>query len=303
MGLSLACESGMTLRRRQLKEWASPFLLPYLGFFTLFIAAPLFIGLILSFFKWDILNPPEFVGIANFSYLLKDAKFWTAVKNTAIFAVTTTPLLIAIPLLFALILNRRFPGRFWAMVALISPYFFPSAAVLLIWDWMLDVKVGMINYYLTKLGFGPQAWLSYPVTAWAVIIGITVWWTSGFNTILYLSALQKIPREHYEAAAIDGAGAWAQFRYVTLPWLRNIIIFICTVQTLTNFMIFDQIYILTSAGPYGSTRTIVYYLYETGFQRFRLGRASAMGWLLFLIVMAVIGAQMFLLRRIQSAEE
>ncbi|WP_427366576.1 carbohydrate ABC transporter permease [Candidatus Caldatribacterium saccharofermentans] len=296
--------SGWLVRRRREGGPIAPFLLPYLSFFSVFIAAPLVMGFLLSFYKWDLLSAPKFLGFGNYLYLLfRDSKFWTAVRNTFVFAGISTPLLLVVPLLFAIALNRDFRGRLWAMIGLIAPSFFPSAAVLLVWSWMLDVKVGIINYYFQRWGLQPPAWLSDPATTWLIIIGITLWWSSGFNTILYLSALQKIPKEQYEAAALDGAGSWAQFWHITVPWLRNVMVFISTMQVLSSFMIFDQIYILTSGGPYGQTRTIVYYLYETGFQRFQMGRASAMSWLLFGFIAVFAIAQLEVMtKRVRAAE-
>jgi len=272
----------------------------------LFIIAPLVYGLRVSFQHWSVMDAPRYIGLRNFIQVLNDSRFWQVVSNTLVFAAIKVPIAVVVPLLLALILHRQFPGRLWPLVAFVSPNFFASAGLMLVWYWMLDTRVGLVNYYLRLFGVlkEPVSWFANANTAWMWIITITVWWISGFFVLLYLSALQKIPPEQYEAAMIDGGGSWTKFVHVTLPWLRNVMFFIVAYQVILAFGLFDQVYFLTEGGPVGRTRTIVYYIYMTGFQRQQFGRAAAISWLMFVLVIAFGIFQLLLLTRsIRSAEE
>ena len=282
------------------------FLLPHFAFFLLFTAVPLVYGMVSSFHEWNILGGMRYVGIDNYVKVLQDSRFWQVVVNTLVFAVVSVPLAVFVPLGLALLLNRDFYGRLWALIAFISPAFFASAGILLVWYWMLDPNIGLVNYYLRRLHVieGPVGWFTQPTTAWMWIVIITIWWISGFTVLLFLSALQRIPPEQYEAAVLDGAGAWVRFRHITLPWIRNVMFFVVAHQVILAFGLFDQVYFLTGGGPVGATRTIVYYLYMIGFQRQSLGRAAAISWYMFLLVALFSLLQLLLLTRsVRSAEE
>ena len=215
------------------------FLLPYMVFFVVFILIPLIHGLILSFQEWSLLSDPIFVGLDNYIELLGVRRFKAAVQNTLMFALQSVPLLLVVPLLLALLLNKTFVGQKLAQNAIISPFLIPSSSVLLLWIWMLDSQTGMINQAFKALGLPGQAWLSRQGSAMGVIVFVTLWWTAGFNIILYLSSLQDLPQEFYEAAAVDGANRWQQFWYITLPLLRNRMLFITTLQVIGS-PLFDQ---------------------------------------------------------------
>ncbi len=260
------------------------FLLPFLLFFLVFVLIPLCHGLLLSFQEWSLLSEPTFIGLTNYIELLGLRRFKAAVQNTFMFALKSVPLMIVVPLLVALFLNKTFVGQKFAQNAIVSPFLIPSSSVLLLWIWMLDSQTGMINHGLRALGLRPQAWLSHPNSAMWVIVLVTLWWTAGFNIILYLSSLQDLPKELYEAAAVDGANGWNQFWFITLPLLRSRILFICTLQIIGSFKLFDQVYILTGGGPAGGTRTLAFYLYETGFRDFMFGRAAAVSWYMFILI-------------------
>lgn len=264
------------------------FILPFMVFFVTFILIPLIHGLILSFQEWSLLGDPIFVGLDNYIDLLSIRRFKAAVENTLKFAVQSVPLLLIVPLLLALLLNKTFVGQRLAQNAIISPFLIPSSSVLLLWIWMLDTQTGMINQAFKALGLPGQAWLSRQGSAMGVIVFVTLWWTAGYNIILYLSSLQDLPQELYEAAAVDGANGWDQFWHLTLPLLRNRMLFITTLQIIGSFKLFDQVYILTGGGPAGSTRTLAFYLYETGFRDFMFGRAAAVSWYMFIMI-AIFG--------------
>mgnify|MGYP001006669939 CR=1 FL=1 len=281
---------------KQSRHWQSlqsdikayAFILPYAFFFLVFILIPLVYGFALSFYSWDLFTAPEYVGLDNYEKLLfDDSRFWVATKNTLIFVVESVPLLIIVPLAFALILNRPFWGRTWAFIAFISVSFMPSVAIIWMWRWMFDYHSGLVNFYLGDLGLPLQNWLSHPNLAMVLVVIITTWWTSGFNTILFLSGLQDIPSELYEAAQVDGGSRLAQFRYITVPMLRDKIVLIGALTIMASFKMFDQVYLLTAGGPMGRTRSLSMYLYESGFRDFKIGKASAISWLMFAMMMVI----------------
>lgn len=305
VGLSL--HAGQAARSpRMVRIGPYLFLLPHLLFFGLFVVAPLIYGLWVSLHQSSILGGMSYVGLDNFIRTLQDRRFWQAVQNTLVFAAISVPLAVALPLGLALLLNRDFYGRLWALVAFVSPTFFASSGILLVWYWMLDANVGLVNYGFRRVGLidAPVGWFTSADTAWMWIIIITLWWISGFSVLLFLSALQRIPPEQYEAAMLDGAGPWVRFRYITLPWIRNVMFFVLAYQVILAFGLFDQVYVLTGGGPVGRTRTIVYYLYLMGFQRQSVGRAAAISWYVFILVALFSLLQLWLLTRsVRSAEE
>jgi multiple sugar transport system permease protein len=264
------------------------FILPFMAFFLVFIVIPLIHGLLLSLQEWSLLSDPVFVGLDNYIELLDVRRFRAAVQNTFMFAVQSVPLLLVVPLVLALFLNKTFVGQKLAQNAIISPFLIPSSSVLLLWIWMLDSQTGMINQIFKAVGLPGQAWLSRQGSAMGVIVFVILWWTAGYNIILFLSSLQDLPQDLYEAAAVDGASGWAQFWHITLPLLRNRMLFITTLQIIASFKLFDQVYILTGGGPAGSTRTLAFYLYETGFRDFMFGRAAAVSWYMFIMI-AIFG--------------
>jgi len=167
----------------------------------------------------------------------------------------------------------------------------------LAWLWLLDPVVGPFNYYLRALGVPARSWLADPATAMWAIIGTTVWWVTGYYLVVYLAGLQDIPRELYEAAALDGAGGWRTFWTITLPLLRPVLLFVVVTHVIGSFQIFGQVFVLTMGGPGDATRTVVQHLYETAFQNFfQFGAASAMAWVLFAIIMVFSVLQFRLLR-------
>lgn len=291
--------------RRELGSWV--FLVPHLVFFSIFIVAPIIFGLALSFHRWNLLGERVFVGLDNFVRVWRDSRFWATVKNTLFFAAVSVPLTMFVALILALVLNQKWYGKLWLLVAFVSPTFFGSVGILTTWRWILGSHAsGLLNYYLAQWGLlkAPISWFETTLRAWGCIITVTVWWIVGFSVLLYLGAVQRIPPEQYEAAKIDGAGPFARFWNVTLPWMRNVLFFDTVRQVLLAFGLFDQVYFFTGGGPAGSTRTMVYYLYQIGFQRQELGRASAISWYIFIIVFGFALIQLLILTKaIRSAEE
>ena len=284
-------------RRRRQTRTAYLFLAPGLLLFAAFRLYPLLEGLRLSFTNARLGRATQqYVGFANYARLAEDSRFQVSLTNTAFYALASTLPVLVIPLLLALALNRGALRN-----TLRSVFFFPFTlsvvTVGLAWLWLLDPVVGPFNYYLRRLGAPAHSWLADPQTAmWAIIV-TTVWWVTGYYLVIYLAGLQDIPRDLYEAAALDGAGGWRSFWSITLPLLRPVLLFVMVTHVIGSFQLFGQVFVLTGGGPGDATRTVVQHLYETAFQNFfQFGAASAMAWVLFAIVLGFSVLQFRLLR-------
>jgi multiple sugar transport system permease protein len=262
------------------------YLIPFLVFFIAFEIYPIFQGLYVSLTAWDLLTPPRFVGFANYAALFKDGLFLTSLRNTALFVALDAPLAIVIPLGLAMLVNEKMPGRTLFRSAFVAPLMISASSVGVLWQWFYNPAFGLINYYAVMIGLPGQHWLSEAGWATFAIVITTIWWTSGFNMVLFLAGLQNIPQHLYDAAKVDGAGQWALFRNITLPGLRPTSLFVGVTTIIGAFRVFVLILVMTnnSGGPFDSTRSLVMHLYQTGFQFFRMGGASAVAWVLFLIV-------------------
>ena len=261
------------------------FLLPYLLFLFTVVLYPLIQGLYMSFHEWGIFGAPKYIGVKNYVTLWNDGTFWDSLWHTVYFVVLSTPPLVILGLLFATGLNKKFRGRSMARGMIFFPYLLTVSIVGAIWRWMLQRNYGLVNYYLGKLGLSAMGWLTEASTAMPAVALATIWWTVGFNVIVFLAALQDIPEQLYEAAKIDGADGIKSFFKITIPMLRPTMFFVIIMQIISSFQIFGQEYVMTGGGPYGKTRTMVQYLYEQGFRYFRMGYASAMAYVLFAIML------------------
>ncbi len=280
------------------------FLAPYLILFAVFVLAPVLIGLWMSLHNWDQFLPDKpWVGLRNYLDLFDpsaatSAPFWSGMKATAIFTVLSVPLLVTIPLGVALLLNRRFRGRSVFRAMFFAPYVIGVAVIGVMWRLLLDPNIGIINFLLGKLGLPDDIpWTTGMPWAWISLIGMTVWWTLGFNAVIYLAGLQEVDRQLYDAAKVDGAGRWAQFRHVTAPGLSRVFVFVLTVTILASANMFGQAYLVTNGAPGNQTRTAIMYIAEEGFRNFRLGSAAAMSYVLSIFLMALSGLLFFALRR------
>ena len=278
------------------------FLAPYLGLFGLFVLVPAVFGVWISLHNWDyMLDAQPFVGLDNYLRLFRAESatgelFWRSMRATAIFTAYSLPPLIVIPLAVALILNRRFPGRTFFRAVYFAPYVLGVAVIGVLFQFVLDPNIGLVNYYLTQLGVDRTIpWTTALPWAWISLIAVTVWWTLGFNAVIYLAGLQEIPRDLYEAAAVDGASGRQRFRHVTLPGLRRVLMFVVTITLLASANMFGQSYLITQGGPGTQTRTAIMYIAEEGLGSFRMGSAAAMSYLLaaFLIGVALTMYAMF----------
>jgi multiple sugar transport system permease protein len=266
-------------------RWAWLFLAPTVIGLVVLSAGPIIAALAISLTKWDLLTAPKFVGLDNFAALLADRRFQTALRNTTFYTVTSVPLGLVIGLGLALALNQRLRGIAWIRTAYFLPVVTSTVAISLVWSWIYSPDSGPLNAVLGFIGLPAQKWITDPFWAMPSIVAMSVWQGLGTTVIIFLAGLQAIPQEYLDAASVDGAGAWARFRNVTLPLLTPSIFFTGVLALIDSFQVFDQIYVLARPGrPTDATVTLVYTIYENGFQNFKMGYAAAAAWILFLIV-------------------
>ena len=283
-------------RRDNLQGWG--FSAPFLAFFALFLVWPIVYGFYMSLTGKSLTGANnELIGFANYTEAFQDPDLWQSLGNTLYFTVISTVPLVVIALAMAALVNMGLSAQWLWRLAFFSPYLLASTVVSLFFTWMYNPQLGLINDILSKVGIPPVAWLNDPkVAMWAIVIA-TVWWTVGFNFLLYLAAMQNIPQQHYEAASLDGAGGWRQFFSITLPQLGPTTILIVILQVLASLKIFDQVYQMTQGGPAGTTRTIVQYIFETGFTGYRFGYSAAISYVFFALIIVVSCGQFFINRR------
>ncbi len=279
------------------------FLAPYLVLFTTFVLAPIGYGFWISLHDYDYTLPGKpWVGLGNYVNLfsadsVSAGPFWQAMQATAIFTVLSVPLLLVVPLGVALVMNQRFPGRNLFRAVYFAPYVLGVAVVAVLWRFLLDRNIGVVNYYLGKVGLPDETpWLTSVPEAWVALVGVTVWWTLGFNAVIYLAGLQDISPELYEAAKVDGASAWQSFRNVTLPGLRPVLSFVTMITIIASANMFGQSFLMTQGQPGRETRTAIYQIAETGLRNFSMGDAAAMSYVLTVFLMALSVGVFYLFR-------
>jgi len=273
------------------------FLAPFLILFTVFLLAPAFYGLWISLHVWNpLLDDHPFVGLQNYASLftpgsLTSGDFWESMGNTGLFTVGSVPLLVLIPLGIAILLNRKVRGDSIFRAIFFAPYVLGVAVVSVLWGYLLDPQSGVVNAVLGLLGLPSDIpWTVDTPWTWISLIGVTVWWTLGLNTVILLAGLKGINQELYEAASIDGANSWRKFTNVTLPGLRPVMTFVTTVTILASANMFGQSFLLTKGGPGTETRTAIMYIADQGLAQNQMGAATAMSYLLFafLAIVSVI---------------
>ena len=273
-------------RRREMIE-AYLYLLPTFVGLILFSLGAIIFSVGISFTDWDILQPPHWVGLSNYVRLFTTPLNWQVFGNTLYYTAVIVPVGTALALGLALALNRGLRG----IVILRGLYFLPvissTVAVSLVWSWLYNQQFGLINYLLSLVGIAGPAWLADTRTAMPAVIIMSIWKGLGYNMVIFLAGLQGIPQELYEAAKIDGAGAWAQFRYVTLPLVSPTTFFVVVLSTIAAFQVFDQTYVMTGGGPAYSTTTLALFIYQNAFQWFHMGYAAALSYVLFAAVAVV----------------
>jgi multiple sugar transport system permease protein len=279
---------------------AYAFLAPGLILFSLFTVFALGFAFYLTFREWNILEPEKpFVGLQNYRDMIGDEDFRQSVINTFYFTGASVPIGMAIGLGVALLLNQPLRGRTVLRTLFFLPVVTPFVVAAIVWKWLYNGDFGPINYYLLKahLISGPLLWLSDRDLAMPAVVLMSVWTSVGFSMVVYLAALQGVPAELYESARIDGAGAWARFRYVTLPMLAPSTLFLMVIGIIGSFQVFTQIYIMTGGGPVNRTSTMVYYIYESAFKFYEMGYASTLAYALFVLLLVFTVIQLRLYRR------
>ncbi|MGD6964481.1 carbohydrate ABC transporter permease [Fictibacillus phosphorivorans] len=281
------------------KKWLviSFFLLPNFIGFLVFIGIPILTSLGLSFTKWDLLSTPEFIGLDNYKGIIEDAEFWSALKNTLLFIVAYLPTVLIVALGIAMLLNKNMKGRAFFRAAYFIPVVSSWVAVSLIWKWLFNPTYGLVNYFLSWFGIIGPDWLQDPQWAMIAVVLTSVWKDTGFVMVLFLAGLQNISETYYEAAEIDGASPFKKFLHITIPLLTPTTFFILIISLINSFQVFDQIMIMTEGGPAGSTTVLVQKIYNHAFRYFEMGYASAVSWVLFLIIFVVTLVQNRLQKR------
>jgi multiple sugar transport system permease protein len=289
-----------TLRLMWRERSAYAFLSPGLILFSVFTVFALLFAFYLTFREWNILEPEKpFVGLQNYRDMVQDEDFRRSIINTAYFTGGSVPLTMVIGLGVALLLNQPLRGRGLLRTLYFLPVVTPFVVAAIVWKWLYNGDFGPINYYLLKthLISEPLLWLSDKNLAMPAVVLMSVWSGVGFSMVIYLAALQSIPPELYESARLDGAGAWARLRYVTLPLLAPATLFLMVMGIIGSFQVFTQIFIMTSGGPVNRTTTMVYYIYEAAFKFYEMGYASTLAYGLFVLLLAFTALQLRLYRK------
>jgi ABC-type sugar transport system permease subunit len=268
---------------------------PLLGF-VLFTLAPVLGAFYLGLLRWDLLTEPRFVGLDNFQRIALDARFWTALRNTAYFTAGSVPLAVIGGLALAMLMNQKLKGMGAFRGAYYIPYVTSWVAVALVWTWIFDRDYGLVNFFLRLVGLPGPGGLSEPAWAMPALIVTAAWKWMGFYAVILLAGLQGIPASLHEAAAIDGAGAWARFRHVTLPLLSPATFFVLITATINALNVFDPVVVMTGGGPNDATQTVMKYIVDTAFQGFLIGYANAIAVVVFGIVLAITLVQNWLQR-------
>ncbi|HZG77299.1 MAG TPA: sugar ABC transporter permease, partial [Paenibacillus sp.] len=270
------------------------FVLPYLACFLLFLLIPILYGIYISLHEFELLSTDHpFVGFKHYAEIFTpgtylNSLFFNGLWATLQFVVYSVPLLIALGLALALLVNalpKRIRGLFRTFYFL--PYALSASVMAVIWLMMFDTNAGFINSFLSKLSLDPAPWLTGRPWAWIALVLATLWWTIGFNMVIFVNALNEVPEDHYEASSIDGAGAWRQFVSITLPSIRPVMLFVLITSTIASFNIYAQPFLLTRGGPGDSTKVLLINILDQAFIRKEVGSASAMAVLMALLIIAV----------------
>ena len=284
-------------RGRRKAATAILFLAPSLVPLLLFMLGPMAGSLGLSLFRWDLLRPPKFIGLTNFANVLADPAFQAAVGHTLFFIVGYLPLVYGGGLVLALALNQRLRGLAFFRAAYFLPVITSWVVVAIMWRWLLNPGTGIVNFALGLVGMQGPGWWTDPSWAMPSIIIASAWKDLGYVMVILRAGLQAIPPEYYEAASVDGASRWTRFRHITLPLLSPASFFVLIISLINSFQVFDQVQVMTAGGPAGASSVVVQQIYVDAFRYSEMGYASAMSWVLFVVILAVTVIQFRLQRR------
>lgn len=261
------------------------FISPWVIGFLLFVAGPMIASLVLSLMSWDLFSAPRWAGIGNYQRLARDPLVRISLWNTAYFTFLSVPINLMVALVTALLLNQQIRGQSLFRTFFYLPSILPAVASSVLWLWMLNPDIGLANMLLRWLGLPTSQWLYSPASSKPTFILMGLWGV-GNTMVIFLAGLQGIPQTLYEVAEIDGANWWQRFRSVTLPMLSPVILFNLVLGIIGSFQVFTSAFLLTNGGPQNSTLFMVLYLYRLAFEQFKMGYASALAWLLFVIILA-----------------
>lgn len=282
----------LTLRQREQLDFYLA-ILPWLIGLVLFTGGPVLASLAFSFTDWTGLTSVKWVGFANFRQLLfEDKLFWIATRNTFYYAFGAVTLGTTGALFVALLLNQKLPGTTFLRVIYYMPSIASGVAISILWIWLFNPQVGLVNYLLSRVGIKGPLWLASEDWALPALI-VKSTWGIGSNMIILLAGLQGIPISLYEAARIDGAGWWREFRSVTLPMLSPVLFYVLVISTISSFQILTDVLVMTQGGPGTATFVYVYFIYQAAFQYLKMGYASALAWILFVIILGLTLLQLW----------
>lgn len=278
--------------------FSTPFLITY----ALFLIGPMLYGLLMSLFNTTTVRGGlgKWAGLHNYGEALTNPDFWASMWHTLLFTLLSTPVLVVLALVFAVLAERLKRGRWFYRLVFFAPYVVPSASVVLIFTWIYAPQIGLLGKAFTLVGLSEPNFLGSSQWAMLSVVLLTVWWSIGFNFVLYLAGMQEIPAELYEAASLDGATPLQQIRLITLPLLRSTTSLVTVLQILASLRVFDQIYLLLQGGPNYSTRPVIEYIYDVGFTNYRAGYAAAATTVYFLLLV-VISVGWYVLSRRRDA--
>ena len=259
------------------------FLAPYFVLLFIFKILPIFANFYYSFREIEVQTAGTFIGLENYKMLFQDPLFYKVLKNTFTYLLYVGPVNIIFGFLLALLLNQKLKGTTFSRAVIFVPYILMTTLVGITFRYILDGNNGILNHYLSFLGIEPVFWLTKTSTAMLGIAVASIWWTIGYNTVIYLAALQDVPRDLIEAASIDGANRFQRLVRIIIPYVKNTTFFVVLTTVIYSMQVFGQVYVMTSGGPNYSTLTFVQYLYIKAFREFKLGYAAAIGVILFII--------------------
>lgn len=284
-------------RQRQEAWWGYALIAPMMIGFLIFFVIALAASFVLSFSRWDMLSSPVWIGLDNYRNLFGDANFRTALINTFAIAIPNVLFRILFALGLAVALNSKIAFRTFYRVLYFLPVMTMPVATATMWKWLYDPAFGPINGFLRKLGLPGPDWLLYPKTAVVAVVIVLLWSGIGYDMIIFLAGLQAIPRDYYDAAAIDGASGWQQFRDITVPLLTPTTFFLLVIAVISSLQVFDLVYVMTRLDQSNRLPTLVYYVYDEGFRNFRMGYAITVAWALLAIILVFTLIQFRLQRR------
>ena len=292
---------GSTPLSRRKAVWGIALVAPNTLGLLFFFGVPVLIAFYTSLNEWNLIQPPQFVGLANFERLAQDSAFWNALGNTVALALLSVPVSVLLSLSVALLLNNKLPARNLLRTAYFLPVVTSIVAASVVWTWIFQPRFGLLGNLLAPLGLRDLNWLTRPDLILYPVAVVTIWLRLGFDMVLFLAGLQAIPRVLYEAALIDGANRWQRFRHVTLPLLSPTTFLVLVLAIISAFQIFDQVYVMTGrtvrGGVGGSATTLALFLYMRAFTHSEFGYASAVALVLFLIILGITVFQLFIQRR------